>query len=389
MSGDQVDASFASTAVLARQVVSGADAHLFLAANASWADHLEERGLVERRVDLLGNTLVIVVPSGSSLVLSDPTALTGADVERVAIADPESVPAGLHAREAFTRLGAWEALGAKLVVAGDVRQALALVERGEVDAGIVFSTDARASDRVQVACRIPESASGPVVYPLLLLTSAAEHPRAVALYDVMTTNESLATFRRHGFRVLLPPPPSELPGGLLTSGMTLHYTANGQPGQVWSIDAIDRELTLAGREGCTTITLTKTPGGPEVRRLHRDADVLHSLTDDGATWKTKRPVGPGMTWDRPNAEGVITSRYETGDSSVVTISGRSIPVVATTITQLDGSGRPKSRLREQYSPGLETATEGVFEAPSESEPSGWATTFRFELVEIREAEPPR
>lgn len=198
MPGVQVRVNAASTAVLARQLEAGAEADLFLAAHPTWADYVAERGLVAERVDLLNNALVVIVANDSER--------TGLDAvrtaERVAIADPESVPAGIYAKARLQHDGVWDDVEAKLAPAADVREVLFYVERGECDAGIVYKTDALISENVAIAYTWPSLPGHAIHYPLMLLNS--EHENARRAFAFFQGPEARAVFERFGFEVLRP-----------------------------------------------------------------------------------------------------------------------------------------------------------------------------------------
>lgn len=194
-----VKASYGSSAALAQQLLVGAEADLFLSANEKWVDSLDKKGHVARRHDLLGNGLVVVVPADSKLKLTGPEDLLSDRVERLAVGQPDSVPAGIYARQALTRLGLWQRLKPKAVGGADVRQALAYVETGAAEAGIVYSTDAAISERVKVALTLDEKLAGPIVYPLALMKQARGKPSAAALYEAFQSEKAAKVFRRYGF----------------------------------------------------------------------------------------------------------------------------------------------------------------------------------------------
>jgi molybdate transport system substrate-binding protein len=204
-SGTRVVTNYAATSALVRQVENGADAQLLLSANTKWADYLEAKGVVARRRDLLGNSLVLVVPRQSKLAVGKLEDLLQAKVEHVAVGDPEAVPAGIYAKKALVKRGLWDRLKSKLVAADDVQHALAFVETGSAEAGFVYATDAAASTRVKVAAVIPPALTGPVAYPLLLLKKGAASPDAASFYRYLGSAAAAEVFRKHGFEVLPPP----------------------------------------------------------------------------------------------------------------------------------------------------------------------------------------
>jgi len=187
--------SFAASSALARQIEGGAPADLYLSADEDWMDHLQQAGLIrpETRSDLLTNSLVLIAPKGSE----PPPAPDGAP-QRIALADPEAVPAGRYAKAALENLGEWQAVEPGVVPAENVRAALALVERGEVPLGIVYATDAMASDKVEIRRRFPEESHPPIRYPVAILASSTS-PDAQAFLDFLHTPEAQEIFAARGF----------------------------------------------------------------------------------------------------------------------------------------------------------------------------------------------
>lgn len=203
--GARVRINYAGSSTLAHQIENGAGADVFLSANVQWVDYLEGKGLVARRRDLLGNRLVVVVPSDSPVRIAALEDLLGQQVERLALADPDAVPAGIYAKEALVKTGLWERIKKKVVAGDDVRRALFYVETGNAQAGIVYSTDAAISDSVKVALEIDPGLTGPIRYPLVLLREGADRPAAVSLFDYLGGPEAAAVFRKYGFTVLEAP----------------------------------------------------------------------------------------------------------------------------------------------------------------------------------------
>jgi molybdate transport system substrate-binding protein len=173
---------------------------LFLSANEKWADFVQQKGLALESNPLLGNSLVIVVPKDNPAPVSKPEDLTTPAVKRLALAGP-TVPAGIYARQALARLNLWNELEKeKKVVAGEnVRVALTYVERGEVEAGIVYSTDARITERVQAVYTFDKAIHDPIVYPLVLLKRAEKNAGARAFFDYLQSSQATAIFRKYGF----------------------------------------------------------------------------------------------------------------------------------------------------------------------------------------------
>ncbi|MEJ8573935.1 molybdate ABC transporter substrate-binding protein [Microbaculum marinum] len=203
--GGEVQFSFASSSTLARQIEAGAPAAVFISASESWMDYLAERDLINAasRTSPIGNRLVLIAPSDSALTSveigedTDIAALLGAD-QRLAVGDPEHVPAGIYARQALETLGQWDATEARLARADNVRAALALVETGEAPLGIVYATDAAATDKVKVVGTFPRTSHEPITYAFALI-KGAESPEVQALYAFLTGPQAIAVFARYGF----------------------------------------------------------------------------------------------------------------------------------------------------------------------------------------------
>ena len=191
--------SFAASSALARQVESGAPADLFISADEEWMDRLEKAGSLRpaSRRDLLTNGIVLIAPKASPLAidLADPASLGGG---RLAMADPDAVPAGKYGKAALEHLGQWDRLADKIVRAENVRAALALVESGEAPLGIVYATDADASKKVRVLARFPADSHPPIRYPVAVL-AASTNPQAEPFEQFLGSNEGKAIFASHGF----------------------------------------------------------------------------------------------------------------------------------------------------------------------------------------------
>lgn len=196
---------FAASSTLARQIANGAPADIYLSANRKWMDWLADRKLIDpaSRRDLFGNRLVLIAPLGSPLRLDIRPGFALArhlGDGRLALADPDHVPAGIYARQALEALGVWHAVGPRAARARDVRGALALVERGAAPAGIVYATDARNSRRVTIAGRFPARTHAPIRYTVALVPRRnGAAPRAFLAF--LTSKPALAVFARHGFTV--------------------------------------------------------------------------------------------------------------------------------------------------------------------------------------------
>lgn len=196
--------SFASNATLAKQIESGAGADVFIAVDPVWVEYLEKKGLLVKgsRTDFAGNLLVLIAPAGRGFAF---TPAPGADLAsafagRLAVGDPESVPAGKYAREALEWMKCWDTLKSRLAPAPDVRSALRLVATGETDAGIVYRTDAAVEPRVTVVAAFPEQSHRPIVYTAALCAGAKGQARE--FIALLGGPEGRALLAQHGF--LLP-----------------------------------------------------------------------------------------------------------------------------------------------------------------------------------------
>lgn len=204
--GGPVKAVYAASSTLARQIERGAPADLYLSANPEWMAYLEERGLIrgDTRIDLLGNALVLIAPKNSDarLEVTKGLDLLGAlDGGRLAMGDPDHVPAGIYGKAALEGLGVWGEVAPEVARADNVRAALALVARGEAPLGVVYRSDAVADDAVRVVDSFPEGSHPEIVYPLAVVAGSS-HPDAEALAAFMASDAAAAIFERFGFTVL-------------------------------------------------------------------------------------------------------------------------------------------------------------------------------------------
>ncbi|MCA3218317.1 MAG: molybdate ABC transporter substrate-binding protein [Burkholderiales bacterium] len=196
--------SFAASSALARQIEQGAPAAIFASADEQWMDYLAERKLIvpETRQSLLGNQLVLVVPASSSATVElkpnfDLAGLLGAN-GRWVTGDPANVPVGRYAQQALMTLGVWPLAQTRLARAENVRVALAFVERGEAAAGVVYGTDAAASQRVRVAGVFPADSHAPISYPFAIV-ARNDSPAAREVLRLLASAEAREIWRRHGF----------------------------------------------------------------------------------------------------------------------------------------------------------------------------------------------
>ena len=202
-SNDKIINLFASSSALARQIENGAPADIFISASLDWMDMLIENDLIEptSRQDALGNSLVLVTPVDSAIDLEIKTNFPLAKAlgdSRLAIADPDSVPAGLYSAAALKSLGVWPMVADKLAPGSDVRNTLALVERGETRLGIVYETDVTASKKVRIVDHFPNESHPPIIYSFGIV-SDQDRSAVVSFYDFLTGAEAMNIFKIHGF----------------------------------------------------------------------------------------------------------------------------------------------------------------------------------------------
>ena len=207
-SGKGATISYAASSTLAKQIENAAPAGLFISADLKWMDYLEQRGLIDTktRVNLLGNTLVLVAPKDSAvrakIAPGFPLAALLGD-GHLAMAEPNTVPAGIYGKAALSRLGVWPAVEHRVAAAENVRAALALVARGEAPLGIVYRTDAAAEPGVRIVDTFPADSHPPIVYPMALTKSAS--PEAAAFAAYLRGPAARKLFEAQGFTVLAPP----------------------------------------------------------------------------------------------------------------------------------------------------------------------------------------
>lgn len=193
--------SFASSSVLARQIEQGAPADIFMSADQKWMDYLVDRHLASNKETLLKNSLVLIAPTSSKLDQVTINNTTDWQVilphnEKMAVGDPDHVPAGLYAKESLTNLGVFNQLEPQLARASNVRDALMLVERGEAVLGIVYSTDAKVSQNVKIIADFPADSFKPIEYPVTLLTHSNS---AKTFYDFLKSSQAKVIFEKYGF----------------------------------------------------------------------------------------------------------------------------------------------------------------------------------------------
>ncbi|AIQ72632.1 MULTISPECIES: molybdate ABC transporter substrate-binding protein [Paenibacillus] len=194
--------NYAASGTLQKQIEQGAPADLFFSAGDKQMNALVEGGLISDHKVLLKNQLVVVVPSDSKVKLTTITQLTDKAFKKVAVGQPESVPAGQYAQQSLTAKKVWDPLQSKLVFAKDVRQVLSYVETGNADAGFVYKTDALTSKKTKIALTVGPHVHKAINYPAGIVKSSKNQKAAKELYSYLQSKEANDIFVSYGF--LLP-----------------------------------------------------------------------------------------------------------------------------------------------------------------------------------------
>jgi molybdate transport system substrate-binding protein len=204
--------NLAASSILARQIEEGAPADVFISADEAKMDGLEKKLLLVpgTRHDFLGNTLVVVAALEEKGTLAGLQDLVKDKKAKIVIAQPDTVPAGIYAKEYLTKTGFWDALQDQLVMADNVRAALSAVEAGNAQYGIVYKTDALISKKVRVVLEVPASEGPKIVYPVAVVRSLKEDmPKnlkpAQAFEAYLFTPAAQVVFEKYGFQVLPAP----------------------------------------------------------------------------------------------------------------------------------------------------------------------------------------
>ena len=191
----------AASGTLQTQIENGAPADVFISAAVSNMDSLQKENLIVNtsRKNLLDNTLVLIVPTGSTLGLTSISDLATSKVTKIAVGDPASVPAGTYASLAFTELGITAQIQSKLVLCANVTQVLTTVASGNVDAGLVYSTDALSSNQVKVVAQAPADINAQIVYPEAVLSASNNPDAAQAYLNFLSGTQAVTLFIQYGF----------------------------------------------------------------------------------------------------------------------------------------------------------------------------------------------
>ncbi|HKQ74065.1 MAG TPA: molybdate ABC transporter substrate-binding protein [Blastocatellia bacterium] len=200
--GSKVNFNFGASGALQKQIESGAPVDVFASAGRPQMDALVSQGLIEpgTQRDFTRNVLVLIVPADSTSGPTSFTDLGGAKVTRLAVGNPKTTPVGQYAAQTLTRLGLWQGLQSRLILAEDVRQTLDYVARGEVDAGIVYASDVRSSDnKVRKVATAPADLHNPILYPIAVVRASSSKDAARAFIDAVTNDDGQRTLEKYGF----------------------------------------------------------------------------------------------------------------------------------------------------------------------------------------------
>ncbi|MBD8070494.1 molybdate ABC transporter substrate-binding protein [Bacillus sp. PS06] len=200
----EVHVNVGSSGTQQKQIEQGAPVDLFLSASSLNFHQLLDEGLIEQSsvIALLTNSIVLVKNKDSELAITDFSDVTNDSVKTIALGIPETVPVGQYSKELFLTLGIWDSIQPKIILAKDVRQVLTYVETGNVDAGIVYSSDALTSEKIEVMANAEKSLHSPIIYEMGIVKSSHKKELAAQFADFLQSEKALSIFRKYGFTPL-------------------------------------------------------------------------------------------------------------------------------------------------------------------------------------------
>ena len=203
-SGDKILFNFGGSSLLARQIQEGAPADIFFSADEAKMLGLEQQGLMAKgtRINRLSNSLVIITALDSRIALVSAKDLAGPQIKRLALGDPKAVPIGVYAKEYLRKLKVWPSVEPKVVPTENARAALAAVEAGNVDASIVYKTDAAISKKVRIVFEVPREEGPKIMYPVALVRDSRQPAAAKRFLAHLASAEAERIFQKCGFVVL-------------------------------------------------------------------------------------------------------------------------------------------------------------------------------------------
>lgn len=195
--------NFGASGTLRTQIEGGAPIDIFASAAEDQMNMLASRGLIynDTRENFVENSLVMIAPKGNTLGLTGMQDLTKTEVEKISIGNPDTVPAGKYAKEALTNAGLWDSVSGKMLMGENVKQALVYVERGEAEAGFVFSTDASSAKNgsIEVITSVPVTT--PITYPIAVVSSTQHKEESQLFIDFVTGEKSRYILEQYGFLI--------------------------------------------------------------------------------------------------------------------------------------------------------------------------------------------
>lgn len=196
--------SFASSGALQAQIEASAPADIFFSAAQKQMNALEEKGLIdsETRKDLLENKVVLISPKNSNLNIKSFIDITNANVKKLGLGEPKSVPVGQYSEEILSNLSILDIAKEKAVYGSDVRNVLDWVETAEVDCGIVYATDAKIAKNINIIAEAPEGTHKKVIYPISIIKYSKNKEEAKKFIDYISTDKSKEIFQNYGFTVV-------------------------------------------------------------------------------------------------------------------------------------------------------------------------------------------
>lgn len=199
--GDKVLFNFAASNTLETQIKAGAPADIFFSADEPKMNDLEKAGLIAKdsRQDLLSNSLVVIVPADSTATVTSAKDLAGDAFKKIALGETKSVPAGIYAKQYLEKIGSWPQVESRIIPSESVRAALAAVETGNVDAGIVYKTDALHSKKVKIAYEVPVADGPAIAYPIALVSDSKHAAAAKKFLEYLEQPNTRKVFEKYGF----------------------------------------------------------------------------------------------------------------------------------------------------------------------------------------------
>jgi molybdate transport system substrate-binding protein len=196
--------NFGGSGALQQQIIQGAPVDLFISASKDQFDELTKKKLIalENQTDLLSNQLVLITNKKKPALINGFKDLQKIEINKVALGTPASVPAGMYAQQSLKKVGIWDEIQTKIIQTKDVRQVLTYVETNSVDAGIVYMTDVKNSDKVKVISVADEHSHDPIIYSAGIIKPSAKKKEVSLFYDYLQTTTARAIFEEHGFKVL-------------------------------------------------------------------------------------------------------------------------------------------------------------------------------------------